>query len=58
MARSACVCLVCVFVWRQVGFIVLTSDVDTGSLTETFDLHPYDNFLPPEVRHTTTQHVP
>ncbi|GLC35782.1 Cilia- and flagella-associated protein 61 [Pleodorina starrii] len=34
---------------RLVGFIVMTSDVDTGNLAETFDLHPYDNFLPPEV---------
>jgi len=25
--------------------MVLTSEVDTGSLLGTFDLHPYDNFL-------------
>lgn len=34
---------------KLVGFILMTSDVDTGSLSETFDLHPYDNFLPSEV---------
>ncbi|GIL72909.1 hypothetical protein Vretifemale_3052 [Volvox reticuliferus] len=34
---------------KLVGFIVMTSDVDTGNLAETFDLHPFDNFLPPEM---------
>ncbi|EFJ42895.1 hypothetical protein VOLCADRAFT_107000 [Volvox carteri f. nagariensis] len=34
---------------KLVGFIVITSDVDTGNLAETFDLHPFDNFLPVEV---------
>ncbi|GLI68959.1 hypothetical protein VaNZ11_013487, partial [Volvox africanus] len=34
---------------KLVGFIVMTSDVDTGNLAETFDLHPFDNFLPPEI---------
>ena len=29
----------------QVGFMVITSEVDTSSLIGTFDLHPYDNFL-------------
>ncbi len=34
---------------RLVGFVVVTTDVDTDSLAETFDLHPYDNFLPADV---------
>ena len=25
--------------------MVVTSEVDTSSLLDTFDLHPYDNFL-------------
>lgn len=34
---------------RLIGFVVITSEVDTDSLAETFDLHPYDNFLPADV---------
>lgn len=33
---------------RLVGFMVITSEVDTSALLDTFDLHPYDNFLPAE----------
>ncbi len=29
--------------------MVLTSDVDISSLTDAFDLHPYDCFLPSDV---------
>ena len=29
--------------------MVVTSEVDTSSLLDHFDLGPYDNFLPPEV---------
>ena len=29
--------------------MVVTSEVETSSLLGTFDLHPYDNFLPSEV---------
>ena len=28
--------------------MVVTAEVDTSSLLDTFDLHPYDNFLPVE----------
>jgi hypothetical protein len=31
------------------GFIVLTSEVDISSLTDVFDLHPFDNFLEEDV---------
>lgn len=31
-----------------VGFIVLTSEVETAGLLGSFDLHPFDNFLPIE----------
>eukprot|EP00798_Chlamydomonas_sp_ICE-L_P016739 gene16739-23010_t len=29
-----------------VGFMVLTAEVETSTLSDAFDLHPYDNFLP------------
>lgn len=29
--------------------MVQTSEVETTALMDTFDLHPYDNFLPVEV---------
>jgi hypothetical protein len=28
--------------------MVVTSEVDTSALADAFDLHPFDNFLPPE----------
>ncbi|MEW5303374.1 MAG: hypothetical protein WDW36_006075 [Sanguina aurantia] len=34
---------------RLVGFMVVTADVQTAGIMDAFDLHPYDNFLPPEV---------
>jgi hypothetical protein len=30
----------------QVGFTVITTEVDTNNLLGNFDLHPFDNFLP------------
>ncbi|MEW5309849.1 MAG: hypothetical protein WDW38_001700 [Sanguina aurantia] len=34
---------------RLVGFMVVTADVQTAGIMDAFDLHPYDNFLPPKV---------
>jgi hypothetical protein len=34
---------------RLGGFMVLTSEVDVSSLSDVFDLHPYDNFLEQQV---------
>ena len=31
------------------GFMVVTSEVETSSLADVFDLHPFDNFLPVDV---------
>ena len=33
---------------KTVGFMVLTSEVETSGLLGSFDLHPFDNFLPIE----------
>ncbi|GAX75485.1 hypothetical protein CEUSTIGMA_g2928.t1 [Chlamydomonas eustigma] len=31
---------------KLVGFMVITSEVDTNNLLGAFDLHPFDNFIP------------